>query len=104
MGSCWVDDDTSVLNEKSAGLLGHFTFFWAFFLDLIESKPFSYRHFRLFQQTLTILPLFFKLIRLGKLFVRNHLIKEVLSACLCQNLLSTGRRRFIVISDKSDTL
>ena len=45
-------DDTSVLNEKSAGLFGYSTFFWAFFLDFIESKPFSYRHFRLFQHTL----------------------------------------------------
>jgi hypothetical protein len=44
--------DTSVLDEKSAWLLGYFTFFWAFFLDFIESKPFSYRHFRLFQQAL----------------------------------------------------
>jgi hypothetical protein len=41
-----------VLNKKSAWLLGYFTFFWAFFLDLIESKPFSYWHFRLFQQAL----------------------------------------------------
>ena len=46
--------DTSVLNKKSAWLLGYFTFFWAFFLDFIESKPFSYRHFRLFQQALII--------------------------------------------------
>ncbi|GBF54807.1 hypothetical protein N0824_02675 [Microcystis sp. 0824] len=30
----------------------YFTFFWAFFLDFIESKPFSYRHFRLFQPAL----------------------------------------------------
>jgi len=44
--------DTSVRDEKSAWLLGYFTFFWAFFLDFIESKPFSYRHFRLFQQAL----------------------------------------------------
>ncbi len=42
--------DTYVL--KSARLLGDFTFFAAFFLDFIESKPFSYRHFRLFRQTL----------------------------------------------------
>jgi hypothetical protein len=44
--------DTSVRDEKSAWLLGYFTFFWDFFLDFIESKPFSYRHFRLFQQAL----------------------------------------------------
>ena len=43
---------TDVLNKKSAWLLGYFTFFWAFFLDFIESKPFSCRHFRLFQQAL----------------------------------------------------
>ncbi len=46
-----VTYDTSVL-KKSAWLLGYFTFFWAFLLDFIESKPFSYRHFRLFQQAL----------------------------------------------------
>ncbi|GEA28275.1 hypothetical protein MiAbW_02849 [Microcystis aeruginosa NIES-4325] len=40
--------------KKSAWLLVYFTFFWAFFLDFIESKPFSYRHFRLFQQALII--------------------------------------------------
>ena len=45
--------DTSVRDEKSGWLLGYFTFFWAFFLDFIESKPFSYRHFRLFQQALS---------------------------------------------------
>lgn len=44
--------DTYVL--KSARLLGDFTFFAAFFLDFIESKPFSYRHFRLFQPALLI--------------------------------------------------
>ena len=38
--------------KTSAWLLVYFTFFWAFFLDFIESKPFSYRHFRLFQPAL----------------------------------------------------
>jgi len=46
----WLFD--TYVPKKSARLLGYFTFFAALFLDFIESKPFSYRHFRLFRQTL----------------------------------------------------
>ena len=51
--SCGRDTIHLYWMKKSAWLLVYFTFFWAFFLDFIESKPFSYRHFRLFQQALS---------------------------------------------------
>jgi hypothetical protein len=47
-----ADEIRYICTEKNGGLLGYFTFFCAFLLDFIESKPFSYQHFRLFQQTL----------------------------------------------------